>query len=128
MARPHMPAGELGTVVVGILPSGRYRACASCRDDGGALHRLAAVADTEEKARAHTDGAEINLDRRRGARAASVAGRRRFDLHICEPVCPPPRSRPKAASAAIGLKGSASLRCGSRGQSSALSFGLQETQ
>ncbi|WP_166784876.1 integrase [Cryobacterium sp. TMT2-42-4] len=65
MARPQIPAGELGTIVVGILPSGRYRARASCRDDGGALHRLAAVADTEETAR---------VDIRRQATAWSTGG------------------------------------------------------
>jgi hypothetical protein len=65
MARPQIPAGELGNIVVGVLPGGRYRARASCRDDGGALHRLAAVADTEEKARA---------DIRRQATAWSTGG------------------------------------------------------
>ena len=52
MARPQILAGELGEIVLGILPSGRYRARASTRDDSGALHRLSAVADTEDEARA----------------------------------------------------------------------------
>jgi hypothetical protein len=52
MARPPIRAGELSKIVVAVLPSGRYRARASTRDDTGALHRLAAVADTEEEARA----------------------------------------------------------------------------
>lgn len=51
MARPQIPAGALGNMVVGILPSGRYRARASTRDDSGALQRLAAVADTADEAR-----------------------------------------------------------------------------
>ncbi len=52
MARPQIRAGELGRMVVAVLPSGRYRARASIRDDSGTLRRLAAVADTEDKARA----------------------------------------------------------------------------
>ena len=52
MARPQLPGGELGSVVVGVLPSGRYRARASFRDDGGALHRRATTEDTEDGARA----------------------------------------------------------------------------
>jgi integrase len=51
MARPQILAGELGGIIIGILPSGKYRARASARDDSGALHRLSAVADTEELAR-----------------------------------------------------------------------------
>ncbi|GAA1817940.1 site-specific integrase [Agromyces neolithicus] len=51
MARPQIPAGELGTIDVKPLPSGRYRARANARDDSGALHRLAATAATEEGAR-----------------------------------------------------------------------------
>lgn len=47
MARPQIRAGELGNVVVRVLPSGRYRARASFRDDSGALHRLATTDDTE---------------------------------------------------------------------------------
>lgn len=65
MARPQIAAGELGAIVVGILPSGRYRARASTRDDSGALHRVAAVADTDEEARA---------DVRRQAMALSTGG------------------------------------------------------
>ncbi|TFC03387.1 tyrosine-type recombinase/integrase [Cryobacterium sp. MDB2-33-2] len=65
MVRPQIPAGELGTIIVGLLPSGRYRARASARDDSGALHRLAAVAETEEDARA---------DVRRQAMAFSTGG------------------------------------------------------
>ena len=65
MARPQIAAGELGAIVVGILPSGRYRARASTRDDSGALHRVSAVADTDEEARA---------DVRRQAMALSTGG------------------------------------------------------
>ena len=65
MARPQIRAGELGTTIVGVLPSGRYRARASIRDDSGALHRLAAVADSEEEARA---------DVRRQAMAMTTGG------------------------------------------------------
>lgn len=52
MARPQIPAGELGKIDVKLLPSGRYRARATSRDDSGALHRLAATADTKEGAHA----------------------------------------------------------------------------
>lgn len=52
MARPQILAGELGTTHVQRLPSGRYRARASTRDDAGLMHRLAATATTEEGARA----------------------------------------------------------------------------
>ena len=65
MVRPQIPAGELGTIIVGLLPSGRYRARASARDDSGALQRLASVAETEEDARAHV---------RRQAMALSTGG------------------------------------------------------
>jgi integrase len=65
MGKPQFPAGELGNIVVGVLPSGRYRARASIRDDSGALRRLAAVGDTEETARA---------DVRRQAMAVTTGG------------------------------------------------------
>ena len=52
MARPQIAAGVLGAITVGVLPNGRYRARASLRDDGGVLHRLSAVAHTDENARA----------------------------------------------------------------------------
>lgn len=65
MVRPQIPAGELGTIIVGLLPSGRYRARASARDDSGILHRLASVAETDEDARA---------DVRRQAMALSTGG------------------------------------------------------
>jgi hypothetical protein len=44
MGEPQIPAGELGTIDVKLLPGGRYRARASTRDDSGALHRLAVTA------------------------------------------------------------------------------------
>lgn len=47
MARAQLPAGEIGTIDLKRLPSGRYRARASTRDDSGTLHRLAATADTD---------------------------------------------------------------------------------
>jgi hypothetical protein len=50
MGKPQRPAGELGKVDVERLGSGRYLARASTRDDGGAFHRLAATAETEELA------------------------------------------------------------------------------
>jgi hypothetical protein len=65
MGKPQIPAGELGTIDVKLLPRGRHRARASTRDDSGALHRLAATADTEERA-----GAEV----RRQAMALSTGG------------------------------------------------------
>ena len=65
MVRPQIPAGELGTIIVGLLPSGRCRARASARDDSGALHRLASVAETEDDAR---------VDARRQAMALSTGG------------------------------------------------------
>ncbi|WP_146073500.1 hypothetical protein [Cryobacterium sp. N22] len=52
MGKPQLPAGELGKIDVKRLASGRYRAGASTRDDGGAFHRLAATEETEELARA----------------------------------------------------------------------------
>jgi hypothetical protein len=48
---PQLPADELGKVDVKRLASGRYRARASTRDDGGVFHRLAATDETEELAR-----------------------------------------------------------------------------
>ncbi|TFC86952.1 tyrosine-type recombinase/integrase [Cryobacterium sp. TMT3-29-2] len=51
MGKPQIPAGELGKIGVKRLPSGRYRARASTRDDSGALHRLGATAEIEERAR-----------------------------------------------------------------------------
>ena len=65
MVRPQITAGELGKVVIDRVASGRYRARASIRDDSGAPHRLAAVADTEDEARA---------DVRRQAAAMSTGG------------------------------------------------------
>jgi integrase len=53
VVRPQIAAGVLGTITVSVLPNGRYRARASLRDDGGILHRLSAVAHTDENARAH---------------------------------------------------------------------------
>jgi hypothetical protein len=52
MARSQIAAGVLGAITGGVLPNGRYRARASLRDDGGVLHRLSAVAHTDENARA----------------------------------------------------------------------------
>jgi integrase len=52
VVRPQIAAGVLGTITVSVLPNGRYRARASLRDDGGVLHRLSAVAHTDENARA----------------------------------------------------------------------------
>jgi hypothetical protein len=52
MGKPKLPSGELGKIDVKRLASGRYRARASTRDDGGAFHRLAVTAETEELARA----------------------------------------------------------------------------
>jgi integrase len=52
MGKPQLPAGELGKIDVKRLASGRYRARASTRDDGGTFHRLAATDETEELARA----------------------------------------------------------------------------
>ena len=40
VARPQITAGKLGAIDVRQLESGGYRARASNRDDGGALHRL----------------------------------------------------------------------------------------
>ncbi|HYI33884.1 MAG TPA: site-specific integrase [Glaciibacter sp.] len=65
MARRQLPAGELGTIDLKRLPSGRYRARASTRDDSGTLHRLAVTADTEDGARAKV---------RRQAMALSTGG------------------------------------------------------
>jgi len=65
MGKPQIPAGEMGTVDIRRLPSGRYRARASTRDDSGALHRLAVTSDTEENARAEV---------RRQAMALSTGG------------------------------------------------------
>ncbi|TFD73605.1 hypothetical protein [Cryobacterium gelidum] len=52
MVRTQILAGELGNIVVDVPPSGRYRARASMRHDSSAVHRLSAVDDTEERARA----------------------------------------------------------------------------
>ena len=65
MGKPQIPAGELGKIDVKRLPSGRYRARASTRDDSGALHRLGATAETEERARTEV---------RRQAMALSTGG------------------------------------------------------
>ncbi len=65
MGKPQIPAGELGTIDVKRLPSGRYRARASTRDDSGGLHRLGATAETEERARTEV---------RRQAMALSTGG------------------------------------------------------
>jgi hypothetical protein len=65
LARRQLPAGELGTIDLKRLPSGRYRARASTRDDSGTLHRLAVTADTEDGARAKV---------RRQAMALSTGG------------------------------------------------------
>lgn len=65
MARRQLPAGELGTIDLKRLPSGRYRARASTRDDSGTLHRLAVTADTDDGARAKV---------RRQAMALSTGG------------------------------------------------------
>lgn len=51
MGRPRIPAGEIGTIHITHLATG-YRARAQARDDGGNLHQLRVVADTEEEARA----------------------------------------------------------------------------
>jgi integrase len=51
MVRPQITAGELGKIDVKRLPSGRYRARASSRDDSGALNRLTVTAETEDAAR-----------------------------------------------------------------------------
>ena len=52
MVRPQILAGELGNIVIDVLPSGRCRARASTRDDSGRLHRIGVTADTEDEARA----------------------------------------------------------------------------
>jgi integrase len=65
MGKPQIPAGELGRIDVKLLPSGRYRARASSRDDGGNLHRLGATAESEELARGEV---------RRQAMALSTGG------------------------------------------------------
>ena len=52
MVRPQILAGELGSIVIDVLPSGRYRARASTRDDSGRLHRIGVTAKTEDEARA----------------------------------------------------------------------------
>ena len=50
MARPQIAAGEVGSIDVRQLSSGRYRARATNRDDSGALHRLAVTANTRDDA------------------------------------------------------------------------------
>ncbi|WP_104190536.1 site-specific integrase [Cryobacterium sp. Y82] len=50
MVRPQIAAGEVGSIDVRQLASGRYRARATNRDDSGALHRLAVTADTRDDA------------------------------------------------------------------------------
>src|SRR3954452_24103723 len=52
MARPKVPPGELGAVQVTRLAGGLLRARARMRDDGGTLHQLRAVGQTEDEARA----------------------------------------------------------------------------
>lgn len=51
MGRPRISAGEIGTIHITRLAAG-YRARAQARDDGGNLHQLRVVADTEEATRA----------------------------------------------------------------------------
>jgi hypothetical protein len=61
MGKPQLPSGELGKIDVKRLASGRYRARASTRDDGGAFHRLAATDETEELARAEVQRQALAL-------------------------------------------------------------------
>lgn len=51
MARPRIPAGQLGTVQITRLADGIYRARARARDDAVTLHQLRAVGATEAAAR-----------------------------------------------------------------------------
>lgn len=67
MGRPRIPAGEIGTIHVTRLAAA-YRARAQARDDGGNLHQLRVVADTEEEARA------LLLRRAEGLSSAGLAG------------------------------------------------------
>ena len=52
MARPKSTVGELGAVQVTRLASGVFRARGRVRDDGGAVHQLRGVGQTEDEARA----------------------------------------------------------------------------
>lgn len=49
MGKPQLPAGELGKIDVKRLTSGRYRARASTRGDGGVFHRLASPRRTRRR-------------------------------------------------------------------------------
>jgi hypothetical protein len=72
MGKPQLPAGELGKIDVKRLASGRFRARASTRDDGGTFHRLAAIAETEELVRAEVSRQAMALSTGRcGGRAPS---------------------------------------------------------
>ena len=50
MVRPQIAAGEVGSIDVQQLASGRYRGRATSRDDSGARHRHAVTADTRDEA------------------------------------------------------------------------------
>ena len=50
MARPRIPAGQLGTVQITRLADGTYRARARARDDARTLHQLRVVGATEAAA------------------------------------------------------------------------------
>lgn len=52
MARPRFNVGQLGSVQVTKLASGSFRARSRVRDEGGAVHQLRAVGQTEDAARA----------------------------------------------------------------------------
>ncbi|TFC26594.1 hypothetical protein E3O25_11000 [Cryobacterium sp. TMT1-3] len=69
--------GELGSIVIDVLPSGMYRARASARDDSGHLHRIGVTADTEDEARA-----EVNRQGQAMATAVPV----RFRLRAGSPT------------------------------------------
>ncbi|WP_241979437.1 helix-turn-helix transcriptional regulator [Cryobacterium suzukii] len=50
MVRPQIMAGEVASIDVQQLASGRYRARGTSRDDSGARHRHAVTADTRDEA------------------------------------------------------------------------------
>lgn len=52
MARPRSTVGELGAVQVTRLAGGAFRARGRVRDDGGTVHQLRGVGQTEDQARA----------------------------------------------------------------------------
>lgn len=67
MGRPRIPAGSIGTIRLTRLATG-CRARTQARGDGGNLHQLRVVADTEEEARA------LLLRRAEGLSSAGFAG------------------------------------------------------